>query len=271
MVTRGDSRGRNGSLTVVVYRNKSPIAVVRAPRTRHDEAIREEHANMIHVSRMFPREEESPLPPVFGTVEIAGKSFLVIGLVQGKVLSSFFGRAQSANRRAALRLGPRVSSWLKFFHTRGMIYAEGARNPQVDTSRPWGSGPTHGDPLCRNIVITDNGRLCVIDWRSFSVTRAQIVDLMVFLIDLASWTLGSDKDLISEMFLSDGGFYAIAREVLRAYDGRMLDGDTVRSAVDAYLEYARTRSVEIGDPRLQDAYANLETQFKGCEHEISFT
>ena len=269
ILMRGNRRGRDGAVTAIAFRDRRPIAVVKLSRIRENDVVRNEYANMARVREMLAPRNESPLPPKFVLLETGTESALVVAYVPGIPLSSLLSHTNPLSTRKALTIGLRVSVFLKDFH-RFVTAAGPLINPSSETTAGLSIGAIHGDTLCRNFLMLENGNLCLLDWQDFSARQIQVIDLIIFLVDLASWTTRRNANLIHELCLPSGHLNGFASEVLAAYDPRLTESTCFRAAFDAYLGYAGAKISETSDSDMRSRYQEMASDFDKHRARISF-
>ena len=267
-VMRGDGNEADGTITAIVYRAREPVVVVKFPRGTLGDTIEREHSNMRRVADMFGRRGLVGLPGEFGLAYVDSRPFLVVGYVSGVLLTSYFTHRSRTNTRIALGLGLRVATWLREFHSLRSELDDLEKQPSAKTETN-NLGPTHGDLLCRNIMVSRAGPMLVLDWQNFSLDEPQVVDLVTFVLDLATWTLRSDAHLIRETFVPSGRFAPTAARIFSFYDKSLIDDDMLQGALRGYFAHIHKRTGRRADRGLVQMHSRLEREFESCELSVS--
>ena len=111
--------------------------------------------------------------------------------------------------------------------------------------------------------------MLVLDWQNFSLDEPQVVDLVTFVLDLATWTLRSDAHLIRETFVPSGRFAPTAARIFSFYDKSLIDDDMLQEALRGYFAHIHKRTGRRADRGLVQMHSRLEREFESCELSVS--
>jgi len=289
-ILHSGSRGKEGYITLIFYRDSIPFLVGRVSRSRDTNRLRDEYEILKKHQSMF---KQSTL---LSTLEVPYSLKIVVG---NMILFKQYKPGLRADKlilenkkREEIALGVlRASSdWL-------IMYLDGTReyrnyNPEVKIEKLKGFNtdsatlkqlefwieddryflaPSHGDLIPSNILMEDLKISGIIDFENYTNSGIPIADFLGLIVSIGTTIYGLNQKMVENTFFKTNRFSKEVRDrVIHFCDHFDLSINDFAKVIPVYSERAISLCVQWGMNHFEKFHTNLKMEFITRNSEFTF-